>query len=66
VVGEGLTGVVFDNLDQMGEGLPRVLGLDRAHVRQQAVARFGVERMVREYVAVYQQIVEAPRAGSSR
>jgi glycosyltransferase involved in cell wall biosynthesis len=66
VVDDGITGVVFDNLDQMADGLPRVLGLDRTHVRQQAVARFGVERMVREYVAVYQQIVEAPRAGSSR
>ena len=33
--------------------------LDRRRVRERAVARFGVERMVDEYVAVYQRIVEA-------
>lgn len=66
VVDDGITGVVFENLDQMVDGLPRVFALDRARVRKQAVARFGVERMVREYAAVYQKIVEGHRAGSSR
>ena len=46
----------------MVDGLPRVFALDRTRVRQQAVARFGVARMVREYAAVYQQVVEAHRA----
>jgi glycosyltransferase involved in cell wall biosynthesis len=66
VVDDGITGVVFENLDQMVDGLPRVFALDRARVRKQAVARFGVERMVREYAAVYQKIVEGHRAGSDR
>jgi glycosyltransferase involved in cell wall biosynthesis len=64
VVDDGVTGIVFDNLDQMVEGLPRVVALDRSRVHQQAVARFGVERMVREYATVYQQVVEAHRASS--
>ena len=66
VVDEGITGVVFDNLEQMIDGLPRVFGLDRTAVRRQAVARFGVERMAGEYAAVYQRVVEAHRARSSR
>ena len=66
VVDDGVTGLVFDDLDQMVNGLPRVFALDRTRVRQQAVARFGVARMVREYAAVYQQVVEAHRAGSVR
>jgi superfamily I DNA/RNA helicase len=53
----------IENLEQMVDGLPRVFALDRARVRKQAVARFGVERMVREYAAVYQKIVEGHRAG---
>jgi glycosyltransferase involved in cell wall biosynthesis len=65
VVDDGITGVVFDNLDQMVEGLPRVFALDRARVRQHAVARFGVTRMVREYAAVYEQVVEAHRAATT-
>jgi glycosyltransferase involved in cell wall biosynthesis len=64
VVDDGVTGIVFDNLDRMVEGLSRVLALDRSRVHQQAVARFGVERMVREYATVYQQVVEAHRASS--
>jgi len=66
IVDDGVTGIVFENLDQMVDGLPRVFALDRTRVRQQAVARFGVERMVREYAAVYQKIVEGHRAGSHR
>ena len=46
----------------MANGLPRVFDLDRRRVRERAVARFGVERMVDEYVAVYHRIVEAHRA----
>jgi glycosyltransferase involved in cell wall biosynthesis len=66
VVDDNLTGIVFDDLDQMVEGLPRVMALDRRRIREQAVARFGVARMVREYAAVYEQVVEAHRAGQSR
>ena len=66
VVDEGITGVVFDNLEQMIDGLPRVFALDRTRIRRQAVARFGVERMAGEYAAVYQRVVEAHRARSSR
>lgn len=59
IVDTGVTGVVFDNLEQMANELTCVFDLDRRRVRQQAVARFGVERMVDEYAAVYHRIVEA-------
>ena len=61
VVDDGVTGIVFDNLEQMSTDLHRVLALDRRRVRDRAVARFGVERMVDEYVAVYTRLVEAHR-----
>jgi glycosyltransferase involved in cell wall biosynthesis len=62
VVDDGVTGVVFENLERMANELPRVFNLDRSLVRKRAVARFGVARMVDEYVAVYRRIVEAHRA----
>lgn len=65
VVDDGVTGFVFDDLDQMVNGLPRVFSLDRARVHQRAVERFGVARMVREYVAVYRKVVEAHRAAAA-
>ena len=61
VVDEGVTGMVFNDLEQMINGLPRVFDLDRRRVREQAVARFGVARMVDEYIAVYTRLVEAHR-----
>jgi len=61
VVDEGVTGMVFEDLEQMANELPRVFDLDRRLVRERAVARFGVARMVREYVDVYARLVEAHR-----
>ena len=61
VVDDGVTGFVVDTLDQMVNELPRVFALDRRRVRQHAVSRFGVDRMVDEYVGVYRQIVGAHR-----
>ena len=62
VVDQGVTGMVFDDLEQMVNDLPRVFALDRRRVRDRAVARFGAARMVDEYLAVYSRLVEAHRA----
>jgi glycosyltransferase involved in cell wall biosynthesis len=61
VVDDGVTGIVFQSLDQMASELDRVFALDRRQVRHHAVARFGVDRMVSEYEAIYKRLVEAPR-----
>lgn len=62
VVDEGVTGLIFHDLEEMTRGLPRVFDLDRRRVHERAVARFGTRRMVDEYIAVYKRIVEAHRA----
>src|SRR5262245_15687695 len=62
LVDDGVTGIVFENLEQMVNELPRVFDLDRHRVRAQAVARFGVERMVNGYLEVYQRVIETHRA----
>jgi len=59
VVDDGITGGVFDDLEAMTAGLERVLALDRRHVRAHALAKFSVERMTDEYVAVYRKIADA-------
>jgi glycosyltransferase involved in cell wall biosynthesis len=63
MVEDGVTGIVFRDLEQMVEGLPAVFALDRRRVRARAVDRFGVNRMTDEYVAVYRQLVDAHRGG---
>jgi glycosyltransferase involved in cell wall biosynthesis len=62
VVDEGVTGLIFDDLEAMARGLTRAFDLDRRRVHDRAVARFGTKRMVDEYLAVYTRIVEAHRA----
>ena len=66
VVDDGVTGVVYADLEDMVTHLPRVLALDRRRVRERAVARFGVERMVDGYLSVYTRLVEAHRRGRKR
>lgn len=63
VVDEGVTGLVFPDEDAMVAGLPRVFALDRSQVRRQAVARFGIERMVDEHIRVYESVLARAVAG---
>lgn len=57
IVDDGVTGEVFDSVDELVEGLPSVLGLDRGRVRARAVERFGPDRMVEAHVDVYSRLV---------
>ena len=69
IVEDGVTGGVFESLDALVDGLPRVLALDRRRVRTRAVERFGVDRMVDAYVDVYRQLLGStgrPRVRASR
>jgi glycosyltransferase involved in cell wall biosynthesis len=59
VVDDEVTGIVFDSVEGLVEGLERVFRLDRRCVRERAVAKFGLDRMVDEYVAVYRRVIEA-------
>jgi glycosyltransferase involved in cell wall biosynthesis len=56
VVDDGATGCVFDSLDALVEGLPRVLKLDRGRVRARAVERFNPDRMIDAYEGVYARL----------
>jgi glycosyltransferase involved in cell wall biosynthesis len=62
IVDDGITGMVFSDLEQMANDLGRVFDLDRRRVRRRAIERFGVERMVDGYLEVYRRIVDAGHA----
>jgi glycosyltransferase involved in cell wall biosynthesis len=63
VIDDGVTGIVFENEDAMAEGLSRVFALDRRKVRERGVERYGAMRMVDEYIAVYERLVQAHAEG---
>jgi glycosyltransferase involved in cell wall biosynthesis len=64
IIEDGVTGGVFESVEALVEGLPRVLALDRARIREQAVARFGVDRMVEEYASLYETLASRPAVGA--
>jgi glycosyltransferase involved in cell wall biosynthesis len=57
IIDEGVTGYTAENYTQFFEMLPRAFELDRHRIRETAVRRFSVERMVREYVALYERVL---------
>jgi glycosyltransferase involved in cell wall biosynthesis len=65
IVDDGVTGIVFGDLEQMVNDLSRVFELDRRRVRERAVARFGIARMVDEYIRVYRQLLNSARGRHS-
>ncbi len=58
VVEPGVTGGVFAPLDELVSGLPDVIALDRSRVRARAVERFGVKRMIDDYIRVYERLAD--------
>jgi glycosyltransferase involved in cell wall biosynthesis len=57
IVEDGIDGFVVDNAAEAAARVPDVDRLDRAVIRQRALARFGAERMVRDYEAVYMRLL---------
>jgi glycosyltransferase involved in cell wall biosynthesis len=60
LVVDGVTGGVFETLDALAAGLPRVIALDRQCVRATAARQFAAERMVDGYVDVFSSLAAAP------
>jgi glycosyltransferase involved in cell wall biosynthesis len=57
VIDEGVTGGIVRSIDEAVSALPAILSLNRRGVHDRAVARFGVERMVDEYLHAYETVL---------
>ncbi len=57
VIDEGVTGSIVESVDQALDALPRTLSLDRKRIRSRFEERFSVERMARDYVALYEEVL---------
>jgi glycosyltransferase involved in cell wall biosynthesis len=73
IIEPGLTGFVVESVEEAVAALPRALALDRRTIHRRFEQRFSVERMARDYVALYEKVlgrgsalplvVSAPAAG---
>jgi glycosyltransferase involved in cell wall biosynthesis len=57
LVEDGVTGVLAHGIDSAVAGVTRAAGFDRVACRQTAMRRFSVDRMVDDYLDVYQRVL---------
>jgi glycosyltransferase involved in cell wall biosynthesis len=57
LIEHGVTGFLVDSFDEAVAAIGRVGEIDRAACAAAARARFGVERMTAEYLALYERIL---------
>lgn len=58
VVQHGVTGAIVNGVDAAVTALAEVGSLDRVRIRAQVAARFSHERMVNDYLSVYEAVVQ--------
>ena len=57
VVEDGITGHIVDDIDEAIRNIGRVLALDRGRVRRRFEQRFTAQRMVQDYVKIYEKLI---------
>ena len=57
LIDERVTGFLIDSHEGAVAAVERAAALDRVAIRHRAVARFGQDRMVEEYLAAYEQVL---------
>jgi len=57
VIDEGVTGFLVEDVDRAVDAVRLVRTLDRRSVRARAALRFSSDRMVEDYLRLYQRVV---------
>src|ERR1700733_15369145 len=65
VVDEGVTGYLADGVESAGGAVASALRLDRHAVHTQAGSRFGVDRMVDDYLRIYELLLSSSSSSGS-
>ena len=57
IIDDRVTGFIVENVDEAVAAVPRAKALDRPAIRRHFEDRFSVERMTRDYIALYSEIL---------
>ena len=60
LIRHGTNGLIVDSVDAAVQAVPAALALDRAAIREDAAARFNADRMVDDYLRVYETMLAQP------
>jgi glycosyltransferase involved in cell wall biosynthesis len=61
IIDHGVTGYTCDNIGEMAQAVSALSLIDRSRCREIFEKRFTVERMVKDYLAIYERIADASR-----
>jgi glycosyltransferase involved in cell wall biosynthesis len=64
IIEDGLTGFIVDSLDAAVAAVPLAQQLDRTAIRRRFEQRFTSERMARDYLRIYDQVLSARAFGT--
>jgi glycosyltransferase involved in cell wall biosynthesis len=65
VVDEGVTGYLAHDIESSVDAVQAAVRLDRAAVHARAVARFGADRMVDDYLRTYEALLKSASTSPS-
>ena len=66
VIDDGVTGFIVDGIEDAVAAVARVTGLSRMRCRQAFEERFTASRMTRDYLAIYERLLQRPRIAIPR
>ena len=61
LIEDGKNGFLVNSVDEAIKTVPRIVEIDRAYCRSHVEKRFTVDRMVNEYLQLYEKICASPR-----
>jgi glycosyltransferase involved in cell wall biosynthesis len=64
IIEDGLTGFIVDSIGSAAAAVPLARQLDRGAIRRRFEERFTSERMARDYLRVYDQVLSARAFGT--
>ena len=63
IIEDGVTGFIVDDVDAAVDAVRHAVRLDRRMVRSRFEERFTAERMARDYLAVYEELLSGAFGG---
>ena len=66
IIADGITGFLVRDSDEMAEAVAKIKQLDRFRCRQWVEERFSADRMVQDYIRVYEKIIQQTKREEHR